>query len=326
MALTVRGREIKFSLAWLKPPPMPPDGNMSLYDHLRELRYRVVFSVVAIVVAMIVCAFFHEQLFDIMLRPLLVAQKELAITHPELDIRATTKDVAAPFLLNLKVVGVSALVVTAPIWLHQLWAFIVPGLLENEKKWALIFVGSATPLFLAGVASGYLIMPKGIQVLMAFTPEDLNILNLLELNEFLGFLIRVMLVFGISYLIPLVMLMLNVVGVLSAAQMKRFRPFIIFGAFVFAAMATPTTDPISMVAMAIPMTALMLIAEQIAKVNDRRRAARDDDPIAQDKVLAELNAQDEREAAERAAAESGDGPKALESAETPSGSGKDDPA
>lgn len=315
MALTVRGREIKFSLAWLKPPPVPPDGNMSLYDHLRELRYRVVFSVVTIVVGMIVCAFFHEALFDIMLRPLTVAQHQLAETHPDLDIRATTKDVAAPFLLNLKVVGVAALVVTSPIWLHQLWSFIVPGLLANEKKWATIFVGTATPLFLAGVATGYFIMPKGIQVLLAFTPSDLGILNLLELNEFLGFLIRVMLVFGIGYLVPLVMVMLNVVGVLSAVQMKRVRPFIIFGAFVFAAMATPTTDPVSMVAMAIPMTILMLIAEQIAKVNDRRRAKRDEDPIAQDKVLAELNAQDEREAAERAAAEASDEPKALESAD-----------
>lgn len=319
MALTIRGREIKLSLAWLKPPPVPPDGNMSLYDHLRELRYRVVFSVVAVIVGMIVCAFFHEALFDIMLRPLTMAKATLQETHPDLDIRATTGNVAAPFLLNLKIVGVAALVLTAPIWLHQLWSFIVPGLLANEKKWALIFVGTATPLFLAGVATGYFIIPKGIEVLLSFTPDGLDILNLLELNEFLGFLIRVMLVFGISYLIPLVMVMLNIVGVVSAKQMKRVRPFIIFGAFVFAAVATPTTDPVSMVAMAIPMTILMLVAEQIAKVNDRRRAARENDPLAQDKVLAELNAQDEREAAEKAAAEKAaaetDGPKALESAD-----------
>src|SRR5699024_7233630 len=134
------------------------------------------------------------------------------------------------------------------------------------------------------------------------------------------------LVFGASYLIPLVLLMLNMLGVITAEHMKKFRPFIIFGAFVFAAMATPSTDPFSMLGLALPLTVLLLITEQIAKANDRRRAARVDDTISQDKVLAELIAQDEREAVERAAAESGDEPKALESAETPGGSGKDDPA
>lgn len=315
MALTVRGREIKFSLAWLKPPPVPPDGNMSLYDHLRELRYRVLFAIIAIGLGAAFCAIFYDQLVQVLLWPLNVAKAELAVSHPELNIRPTTKSATEPFIIFMKVSAISGLVLTAPVWLYQLWAFIMPGLLANEKKWARIFVVSATPLFLAGVVSGYFLMPKAIQVLLSFTPDHQNIDNLLQVNDFLSFMIRVMLVFGASYLIPLVLLMLNMLGVITAKQMQKFRPFIIFGAFVFAAMATPSTDPFSMLGLALPLTILLLITEQIAKANDRRRADRSDDPLAQDKLLAELTAQDEREAAERAAGKAGDEPKALESAD-----------
>jgi len=301
MSLAIRGR--KLSLAWLKPPPVPPDGNMSLYDHLRELRYRLVFSVVAIVVGMIACGFFYNQLFAVLMWPLTQATEQLAISHPGLDIEPVTNQAAEPFMLFIKVIGICGLVLTTPIWVYQLWAFVRPGLLQNEKKWAYIFVGSATPLFLAGVVSGYVVMPKGIEVLLGFTVEGVGITNQIQINDLMSLLVRVMLVFGISYLIPLVMLILNLVGVLKAQHLSKFRPFIIFGAFVFSAVATPSTDPISMVALALPLTILMLIVEAIARVHDKRKAAKGDDPLANDKVLQELNAQDEKERAEREAKE-----------------------
>lgn len=308
MALSIKGR--KLSLAWLKPPPVPPDGNMSLYDHLRELRYRLVFSVAAIALGMAASAFFYNPyLYDWVLRPLNIAKADLAISHPELNIQAVNTDVTAPFLVAIKIVALSGAIVTSPIWLHQLWAFIVPGLLSKEKKWARTFVGIATPLFLAGCATGYLLLPKGVGVLVGFTPEGQDVDNLLQVETFLGFLIRVVLVFGISYLIPLVMLLLNLLGIVTAAQMKRFRPFIILISFVFAAMVTPTTDPFSMIAMALPMTILLMITEQIAKVSEKRRAARaenPDDPTSRDTVLQELEALDEQERAEKAALEAGD--------------------
>ncbi len=303
MALSIKGRKLSF--AWLKPPPVPPDGNMSLYDHLRELRYRLVFSVVTIILGMALSAAFYPQLYRVLKRPLDMAKADLAISHPGLDLQATNDGVTAGFMVFIKLIALSGVIVTAPIWLHQLWSFIVPGLLAKEKKWARTFVGIATPLFLAGVATGYFLLPKGVGVLIGFTPENEDLLNLLRMEEFLGFMTRVMLVFGISYLIPLVMLLLNILGVITAAQMKRFRPFIILIAFVFAAVATPTTDPFSMIAMALPMTILLLITEQIAKVNERRRAARaEDDPTSRDTVLAELKALDEKERAEKAALES----------------------
>lgn len=275
MALTVGGRSL--SLAWLKPPPVPPDGRMGLYEHLRELRYRLIASVVAIGIGMGASSFWYEQLYGLLLWPLHRAQDSLAAKHPDLLLQATNEGVTTPFMIFMKVVAVSGLLLTAPVWLHQLWSFIVPGLLAKERKWARIFVATATPLFLAGVVTGYLMMPAAVGVLVGFTPEGFEVVNLLSIDGFLSFLIRVMLVFGISYLIPLVMLMLNLLGVLSSQGMKKARPFIILAAFIFAAVATPTTDPFSMLALALPLTVLMMVTEQIARIVERRRALRADD-------------------------------------------------
>ncbi|MDN5724655.1 MAG: twin-arginine translocase subunit TatC [Propionibacteriales bacterium] len=273
---------------------------MSLFEHLRELRYRLLISAVAIVAVMILSAFFYQRLYDFLLWPWYQAMAELAISRPDQSTQMVNQGVTAPPILALKMIGLSGLILTCPFWLYQLWAFIAPGLLAQEKKWATIFVGSATPLFLGGVALGYLIMPKGIAMMISFTPEGVDVTNLLELQEFLGFLMRVMLVFGISFLIPLVLLLLNFMGVLRAAHLKKFRPFIIFGSFVFAAMATPTTDPFSMLALAAPMTILCLTAETIARINDKRTGRDTGDGVAQDKVLKQLEEQDAAEARARA--------------------------
>ncbi len=272
MALTIRGRPIRFSLAWLKPPPVPADGSMTLFEHLRELRYRLIVACVAIVIGMIVSAFFYPLLFDLLTIPYYAAIEDLKAARPDAVTELVNNGIASPFTLALKVTAVSALVLTGPIWLYQLWAFIVPGLLAKEKKWALIFIGTASPLFAAGVAVGYIVLPKGITVLLSFTQSGIT--NLQDINTYLSFLLRVMLVFGIAFLIPLLVLMLNIVGVVKAAQLSKYRVYVIFGTFVFGAVATPSTDPFSMLALALPMSLLFLIAEVIAHILDRRKARR----------------------------------------------------
>lgn len=274
MAVMIAGRRL--SLAWLKPPVVPHDGRMSLYDHLRDLRYRLIASVVGIGLGMGACAFWFTQLYGLLLWPLRTAEANLAQSHPDLVLQATNEGVTTPFLIFMKVIGISGLLVTAPWWLHQLWAFIVPGLLAQERKWARIFVVTATPLFLAGTVTGFLMMPAAIKVLIGFTPEGFEVVNLLTIDGFLSFLIRVMLVFGVSYLVPLVMLLLNLLGVLSSQHMKKARPFIILAAFIFSAVATPTTDPFSMLALALPLTVLLMVTEQIARAVERRRARADE--------------------------------------------------
>ena len=143
---------------------------MTLFEHLRELRYRLVIACGAIMIGMIVSAFFYAQLFDVLRIPYDVAIADLKEKNPDQVTDLVNIGIASPFTLALKISPVSGLVLTGPIWLYQLWSFIVPGLLAKEKKWALIFIGTATPLFAAGVAVGYMVMPKGITVLLELHP------------------------------------------------------------------------------------------------------------------------------------------------------------
>ena len=296
MSLTIKGRPIHFSLKWLKPPPVPPDGTMTLFEHLRELRYRLIVSALAIIVGMIVAWFFRYDLMDILQRPYFQAIDALKAKNPDATTLLVNINLTSPLTLALKVSALAGLLITAPFWLYQLWAFIVPGLLAKEKKWALIFTGAATPMFVGGVIVGYIVLPKAITVLLSFTQSGVS--NLQDINAYLSFLLRLMLVFGIAFLIPLVVLMLNIVGVIKAKQLAKYRSLVIFGTFVFGAVATPSTDPFSMLALALPMTVLFLAAEVIAHILDRRKeravALAGDDwlvrrSVADDKALRELS-------------------------------------
>lgn len=262
----------RLSLGWLKPPKVPADGVMSLSDHLREFRYRLIVSVLAAVVGMIVCAFFWRQLFDFLVEPLVVARASLAVTNPGITTALTINNYAAPFILVCGVCAVGGLIASSPIWLYQAWAYIVPALLAKEKRIALSFIGAAVPLFIFGCAVAYWVMPQGIIVMLQFTPENMGIQNLLQLDNYLGLLLQLMVVFGIGFLVPVFVVALNLVGVVTGAALKKSRMVVIFLCFVFGAAATPGTDPISMIALAVPMAVLFLIAEAICHANDRRRA------------------------------------------------------
>ena len=292
------GRPVRFSLQWLKPPPVPADGSMTLFEHLRELRYRLVVAALAIVVGMILCAFFYKDLYLLLLHPYQVAKHTLELAKPGLQLQVVQMGVSAPFSLAMKITLIAGLVLSGPVWLYQIWSFIMPGLMAKEKKWAIIFVAAASPLFACGVALGYWIMPKGIAVLVGFTPSAVDTTNMLNVTDFLSFLIRVMLVFGVAFLIPVFVLMLNFLGVIKAAQLAKARVYVIFGTFVFGAVATPSTDPISMLALAVPMTVLFMISEVIAHISDRRKAraavaatgdAAVHNSVGEDKALQVLN-------------------------------------
>jgi sec-independent protein translocase protein TatC len=294
VSLTIKGRPIRFSLKWLKPPPLPPDGSMTLFEHLRELRYRLVVASLAIILATILAAFFYDPLLNLLTAPYQRGIDDLKASNPEAVTELVNNNLTSPLKLAVQVCLVAGLVLSGPVWLYQLWAFIVPGLLAKEKKWALIFIGLASPLFAAGVATAYYVLPKAIAVLLSFTAEGVT--NLQDINLFLSFMLRLMVVFGIAYLIPLLVLMLNIVGVIKASQLAKYRTLVIFGTFVFGAVATPSTDPFSMLALALPMTLLFLAAEAIAHVLDRRKARRvrasGDELLASDKALRELTGDD----------------------------------
>lgn len=245
---------------------------MSLADHLRELRYRLIVSSLAIVVASLLTAIWYDQLYQVLMRPYLLAVEMLASTNPNLDPTTVISGVSTPLMLAFRVCLVAGLVLSSPVWLYQLWSFIVPALLAKEKRYALGFLAAAVPLFLLGVVIGYSIMPQGISVMLSFTPSSIPITNLLEVNDFLGLTLQLMVIFGLGFVMPVVVVGLNLIGVVSAKQLAKVRTYVLFGTFVFGAAATPSTDPFSMLALALPMALLYLAAELVCRIHDRRKA------------------------------------------------------
>jgi sec-independent protein translocase protein TatC len=246
--------------------PVGEDGKMALADHLRELRARLIRSTLALVASFIVALFFYDYLIDFVMAPYNDARAKLG---ESVSTRPVITGAGGPLLVQLKLCGLAAVVATSPYWVYQLWAFILPGLHRNERKWSRIFASVAGPMFIGGVALGYYVMPKGLEVLIGFTPANMD--NLVEFGAYTSFLTRMLLVFGVSMEIPLFVVMLNLAGIISGKAIARHRPWIILGTFVFAAVATPSTDPFSMLMLAIPMLILFIAAEIIARTVDRFR-------------------------------------------------------
>ncbi|GGD25541.1 twin-arginine translocase subunit TatC [Nocardioides daphniae] len=249
--------------------PTGPDGRMPLGDHLRELRARLLRAVLVFIAVFIVSLFFYEDLLELVMRPYNDAREVLG---QSVETKAYVKGATGPLLLQLKLCAVASIVITSPYWLYQIWAFIVPGLHRHEKKWSRIFAAVAGPLFLAGVAMGYYVLPKGLEVLIGFTPAAME--NLVEFGEYFSFFTRMLLVFGVAFEIPLFVVMLSLAGIVSGKTLGRYRPWIIVGTFIFAAVATPSTDPFSMLMLALPMLMLFMAAEILARIIDRFRGRR----------------------------------------------------
>ncbi len=239
---------------------------MALSDHFREFRARLMRCLLVFTVALAVALVFRHALYDAVYGPYSSAQESL----PEGTTVATTSGPGAGLLLWLTLAGFAAAVVTAPYWLYQVWAFVLPGLYAQERKMTRIFVGVAGPLFLAGIVLGYVTLPIALKVLIGFNPD--GVVNLTDFNDYLQFFTRTLLVFGLAFNIPVFVVLLNLAGVVKGAALKAYRPWIIIGTFIFAAVATPSADPFTMTMMAVPMAVLFFASEAIARINDRRRA------------------------------------------------------
>ncbi|MCB0914090.1 MAG: twin-arginine translocase subunit TatC [Actinobacteria bacterium] len=257
-----------------EPDAKPAPGAMTLTEHLRELRSRLFKSALAIVVGMVVAWIFYDPIYAFLSEPI---TKVIEQAQSEgRDIQVVVLGVTDPFTLKLKVSAMAGLVLSGPVWLYQLWRFVTPGLHKNERRTAYLFVGFGFPLFLAGIAMAYLVLPKGLDLLFGFTPE--NVGNYVEVSKYLTFFLRTALVFGLGFLLPLVLVALNVVGILSGKRLLSWWRGIIFGVFLFAAVATPSGDPITMFVLALPMLILVGSAIGFSFLNDRRRARRGSEP------------------------------------------------
>jgi sec-independent protein translocase protein TatC len=247
------------------------DGRMSLMEHVRELRNRLVKMILAIVAGTIVGFVFFDPIWDFMTGPFcrLPAAYKLDNGHCTLVVHG----VLDGFFINLKVAAMFGLVVTSPLWLYQIWAFVTPGLYRNEKRYSLGFLGMAVPLFAAGAALAYLTMDKGLALLFSFVPD--NAVPLLDVGDYLSFLLLMLVIFGVSFLMPLLMAFLNVIGVLRYSVVAKHQRMVVFLLFVFAAVATPSQDPFTMLALALPMVGLFFVAEVFMFFHDRRKDAAD---------------------------------------------------
>ncbi|AXE84701.1 twin-arginine translocase subunit TatC [Streptomyces sp. Go-475] len=266
-----------------------PEGRMPLAEHLRELRNRLVKSLLAIVVTTIVAAFFYKDIIQFFTDPILDAVgcqysfAELAKgTEESQCARIVQNGLLSPFTLALTVSLSSGVALAAPVWLYQLWAFVAPGLHRHEKKYSLAFVAAGFPLFLMGAYFAYWSLPKMASVMLEFSIIGSD--NQLPLDDLLQLVMRMIIVFGLSFELPLLLVMLNFGGILSGKRMAGWWRGMIMGITVFAAIATPSTDPISMLALAGPIWVLYFGACAIALANDRRRARREAEGPADDEA------------------------------------------
>ncbi|WP_406433889.1 twin-arginine translocase subunit TatC [Streptomyces sp. NBC_00631] len=266
-----------------------PEGRMPLADHLRELRNRLAKAMLAIIVITVVAAFFYNDIIDFLTKPILESvgcahtfSQMNKTTGNEQCAQITINGLLAPFTLALQVSLMAGVVFASPVWLYQLWAFVAPGLHRHEKKYAYAFVGTGVPLFFAGAFFAYKVLPTTAKVLIGFTPHGVS--NLLPLDDLLQLVTRMVIVFGLSFELPLLLVMLNLTGIISGKRMLGWWRAMILGITVFAAVATPSTDPLSMLALAGPIWVLYFGAVAFSLLNDRRRRRRDDDGLDDDEA------------------------------------------
>lgn len=249
-------------------------GTMTLREHLRELRSRLIKSALAIAIGMVIGWIYYDPIYALLSEPINKVIAEEALNGR--DIQVVFLGITDPFLLKLKISAMAGLVIGSPVWIYQLWRFITPGLHRNERRTAILFTMGALPLFLAGVVVAYLVLPKGLELLFGFTPGEVG--NYVEVSRYLNFFLRTSLVFGLGFLTPIVIIALNLVGLLSGKRLLSWWRGIIFGVFVFAAVATPSGDPITMMVLAVPMLGLVGASVAFCFVNDARRRRRGGEP------------------------------------------------
>jgi sec-independent protein translocase protein TatC len=255
-------------------PPRDPQATMSLIAHLTELRNRIAKALLALLLATAVAFWWYDHgLGEFIRAPYCGLDPDLRYGGDENGCGLLITDVFGGVFIRLKVSFLAGAVLSAPFWLYQLWAFITPGLKRQEKRYGVGFVAVSTILFALGAVLAYISLAKGLALLLSLAGDGVVIA--LTAQDYIGFVLSLLVAFGVSFEVPLIAIALNLVGVLSYEVLRKSRRWIFFLTIVFAAFVTPTQDPFTMLLMAGPMIVLFEMAIQIARVVDKRRAKRD---------------------------------------------------
>ncbi len=242
-----------------------PDGRMRLAEHLIEFRNRLIISAIGIVLGMVGGFLLTDWVFNLMSAPI----HDIAVSQgrtADLNFQSIT----GAFDLRLQISLALGVILSSPVWLYQIWMFVVPGLKKNERWYAIGFVGTAIPLFLAGVWVAWLLMPRIVEVMVSFAPSDSS--SLINAGDYYKLIMTLCIAVGIAFVLPVILVMLNFAGVITgSAILKGWRTAVLLVA-LFAAMATPSADVLSMFFLMAPMLGLYFLAVGIAMINDRRRA------------------------------------------------------
>ncbi|MEO0067344.1 MAG: hypothetical protein RJB63_469 [Actinomycetota bacterium] len=244
-----------------------PEKRMGLGGHLKELRKRLFWSALFIVAGAIVGWVIFEQVFDLLQAPII---RYAAEHHSNTTINFGS--VTGAFDLRMQTSIFLGVLLASPFWLYNLWAFITPGLKKHERRYTVTFLATAVPLFAAGCWLAWASLPYFISSLIGFTPNGAA--NVINANEYVLFTIRVLLVFGLAFVLPVVLVLLNFIGILTAASILKSWRLAVFVIAIIAALATPVSDPMSMLLVMIPMALLYFLAAGIAWLHDKRAAKR----------------------------------------------------
>ncbi|TQS39959.1 twin-arginine translocase subunit TatC [Cryptosporangium phraense] len=253
-------------------PPAPADApptrpNMWV-RHLKELRRRAIISALAVVAGTIVAFLFHATILHALTQPYCALPSHDRLLQGQCTLIVT--GVLDAFRLTIKLCLFAGILLSSPVWLYQLWRFITPGLHQHERRYASWFVGISVLLFGVGVAFAWETLTRGLQFLLGFATG--GVASLLSFDSYLSFVTAMVLIFGVSFEFPLLIVSLNLVGVLSAVRLRKWSRFILFGIVVFAGGATPSPDPLTMLALAAPLALLYGGSLIFAIYHDRRKA------------------------------------------------------
>ncbi|GAB3730648.1 twin-arginine translocase subunit TatC [Nocardiopsis nanhaiensis] len=263
-----------------------PDARMPLMDHLRELRNRLAKVMIILGLGAVVGFIFYDQVWDFLTEPYCSLPASQVVDGGGCSLIVTGPFDA--FFVAFKVWLLVGALVTGPFWLYQLWAFVAPALHGREKKYAYIFAPLAGILFVVGSGLAYTITALALQMLFGFLPDEAD--PFLTIGEYLNYMLIMMVMFGLGFVLPLLVVLLNIVGVLSHAAIAKWRRVIIFCAFLIAGIVTPA-EPVSMLALAVPLVVLFEIAELFCFFNDRRKKRKDPTSDLDDDEISEIDDQ-----------------------------------